>query len=554
MSFALGDFFNRKICGPNEVQISEVLALCNTISYADGDGVFTCLERKYDTGHVRTDKEVVVTNFVCFVSGCPTIGVVDCIFVLSAFVSDELSAANLLVLNSVVSCYVVQTSLLYGDSESDRVGSGCVIAVYVRIRKRTGTCADFIVCHVVTGGAVECIQPDYIFAGELFGKSCGEVEYIYVAVTVVVEGGRNFDCFEFVVTVFAYAFYDGVLVVVIYITTNGADTPFLIETVAVVVSFALGNLLLFFKSSGEGDGACGSVPLVCRIIGVNHDLDFVACNYSDNSRVNNGIAVGPLGIAVYVRGEVVDGVNPVCITHGDGKGAVSSCGPGVEIAIGACCNSCLVLTKNEVCRIFHSACGVGEIDNIILCLCGIVNKSDYNRRSKEAGCFVVRSFTAVDANEHAAESACDVKSAVCSNVYSYRSFGVFCVPYEFGVERILFAFAGNGLGICAGLSGGLGSGLRSGLRGGLACGLRGGLRGGIRYGICSLSGSLRSGRFLFLTKVTGSNGEHHNHDNNQGQDAQNVLFSHTRKPPFKIWSSAPWQHYIIIGKFLCDFS
>ena len=328
----------------------------------------------------------------------------------------------------------------------------------------------------------------------------------------------------------------------------------------------------FFESSGEGDGACGSFIGVSRIIGVNHDLDFVACYNSDNCRVNNGIAVGPLSITVDIRSHVVDGVNPISITHGDGKSTVSSCSPGVEITVGTNYNSCLVLAENEVCRIFHSACGIGKVDNIILCLCSIVNESDYYRRSKETVALIVGSFAAVDANKHAAESACDVKSAVCCNVYSNRSFGLSIIPYEFGVERILFAFAGNGIGYF----GLVGSNFRLVGRNFRLVGRNFGIVGrnfgrvgrnfgrvGRNFGLVGRNFGIRCFRSCcffsrscvnFFIRTTGSNGEHHNHDNNQGQDAQNVLFSHTRKPPFKIWSSAPWQHYIIIGKFLCDFS
>ena len=355
--------------------------------------------------------------------------------------------------------------------------------------------------------------------------------------------------------------------VVIYIATNGADTPLLIEAVAIVVLGALGSVSAFFcESSGEGDGACGSSPHICGIVGVNNDLNFVACCYSDNCGVNNGIAVGPLVVTVNIGGQIVDNVEPVFTGDGNGKSAVSGCSPGVVVTLAISCNGCLVFTNNEVCRVVHNANRPCELKGVFT-LGGDGDDSGHTG----VATFNEGSFAAVDGEVHAAYAINSIVGSACGSGNNSSCLGLIISPSEIiDVDRVLSAFAGNGLGICAGLSGGLGSGLRSGLRGGLACGLgsglrsglrgglacglRGGLRGGIRYGICSLSGSLRSGRFLFLTKVTGSNGEHHNHDNNQGQDAQNVLFSHTRKPPFKIWSSAPWQHYIIIGKFLCDFS
>ena len=338
--------------------------------------------------------------------------------------------------------------------------------------------------------------------------------------------------------------------------------------------FALNLTCFFFEGSGEGDGACGSFPHVSGIVGVNHDLDNVACYYSDNCRVNNGIAVGPLSFAVYVGGEVVNNVCPVGAVDGNGESTVSGCGPSVEIAVGSCAYGCLVFTENEVCRIFHCACGVGKVDGVILCFCSIVNESDYYRRCKEASCFVIGSFATVDAYEHAAESACDVKSAVSSNVYSYRSFGVSFVPYELGVERILFAFAGNCFGLSffgsslfslfgssglslfgsSGLSlfgsgglslfgsGGLSlfgsSGLSHFRSGGLSHFRSGGLSlfgsGGLSClgsGGLGCFGSCRLGYFgsCFLRsnkQVTRSSREHHNHGKNQGQNAQYVLVSH----------------------------
>ena len=159
--------------------------------------------------------------------------------VCGAFVNYKPSAAGLSVLNSVVNCYVVETCGFNIDSENNRVGSVLICVVNVRIRKLAGTCTDFIIFHVRTGGIIERIQPDYIISGELFRKSCGEVENISCAVTIIIEERRNFDWFEFVVTVYALAIFDGVLVVIFYVSTNKADTPLLFKAVAVVVSFAI---------------------------------------------------------------------------------------------------------------------------------------------------------------------------------------------------------------------------------------------------------------------------------------------------------------------------
>ena len=122
----------------NKIQISEMLALYYAIGNTDGDSVFTLYEVKGQTGHVSTEQEVVVTNFPYFVNNCPTVGVVDNLLVCSTFVNYELSTANLLVLHSIVNCYIVQTSFFNIECEGDGVASVLVRAVNVRIRKLTG--------------------------------------------------------------------------------------------------------------------------------------------------------------------------------------------------------------------------------------------------------------------------------------------------------------------------------------------------------------------------------------------------------------------------------
>ena len=211
-----------------------MLILFYTVSNTNGDCVLTLYKLKLQAGHINTDKKVVVTNFECIVISCPTIGMVDNLLVCSAFVNYKLSATGLAILDSVVNCYVVQTSFLYVESQNDRVGSRLVIAINVRIRKHTVTCTHFIIFHMCAGGIVECIQPDYIFACELFGKSCGEVEYIGHSIAIVIEGGSNFDNLKFVVAVYALAALDRVLVIVVYVTANSANAPSVVKSCRVV--------------------------------------------------------------------------------------------------------------------------------------------------------------------------------------------------------------------------------------------------------------------------------------------------------------------------------
>ena len=242
MSFALG-----KVSRPNEVQISEVLALGYAFSNLDCDGVFTLLEFEAQAGVVCAYKEIIVTVQDCFVSSCPAVGCRDYLLVSGAFVDYKGCATFFLVLQTDVYCYLIDTSLLYGESEGDGVGGNTVAAVYVCIRQLAATCTDLVIFHVATGGILECIKTDSVI--ELFRKCCGELVYICCAVAICVELRGYVGGGELVIAVYALACFDLVSVVVIDVTTNGAYAPGLFkscgvgESVYVVaVGFARRNL------------------------------------------------------------------------------------------------------------------------------------------------------------------------------------------------------------------------------------------------------------------------------------------------------------------------
>ena len=267
VSFALR---NRKISRPYEVQISEVLALCNAFSYLNGDGVFTCLESEAQAGIVCALEIVVVNEHGCFVSSCPTVGCGDLLLVCGAFVDYKGCATFLVVLQTDVNCYFIDTSLFNSYVEGDVSRSVAIAAVGVSIRHLGQIVArtHFVVVDVTAGNRVlVCIQTECII--ELFGKCCGELVYVVSAVAVCIELGNYIGGVEFIVAVYANAVFDLVGVVIINIVTNGAYAPSLFESCRVgggsylvAVSFALNyrrNIRTGLRSGyfGLGSGLYG---------------------------------------------------------------------------------------------------------------------------------------------------------------------------------------------------------------------------------------------------------------------------------------------------------
>ena len=235
-----------EVSRPYEVQISEVLALCYAFSYLDGDGVFACLESKAYTGVVCAHKVIVVTVQNCFVRSCPTVGYGDLLLVCSALVDYKGCAAFLLVLQTDVYGYFINTSLFNSYLEGDVVISCTVAAVYVSVRHFAQIigCTHFVVIDELTGRILVCVKTESVV--ELFGKCCGELEYVVCTVTVCVELGGYVGGGEFVITVYAYAFFDLVGMLVSDVAANGAYAPGLFKSCRVggsrylvAVSFAL---------------------------------------------------------------------------------------------------------------------------------------------------------------------------------------------------------------------------------------------------------------------------------------------------------------------------
>ena len=236
-----------------------MLALCYAFSNLDGDGVFACQESKAYTGVVCAHKVIVVTVHNCFVSGCPTVGYGDLLLVCSALVDYKGCAAFLLVLQTDVNCYFINTSLFNSYLEGDVVISCTVAAVYVSVRHFAQIigCTHFVVIDELTGRILVCVKTESVV--ELFGKCCGELEYVVCTVTVCVELGGYVGGGEFVVAVYAYAVLDLVGVLVSDVTANGAYAPGLFKSCRVggsrylvAVSFALNYRRNFRTGIGSG--------------------------------------------------------------------------------------------------------------------------------------------------------------------------------------------------------------------------------------------------------------------------------------------------------------
>ena len=280
VSFALS---YREISRPYEVQISEVLALCNAFSYLNGDGVFTLLEKEAQAGIVCALEIVVVNEHGCFVSSCPTVGCGDLLLVCGAFVDYKGCATFLVVLQTDVNCYFIDTSLFNSYVEGDVSGSVAVAAVGVSVRHlgQIVGITHFVVVDVTAGnGVLICIQTECII--ELFGKCCGELVYVVSAVAVCIELGNYIGGFEFIVAVCANAVFDLVGVVIINIATNGAYAPSLFKSCGVgggsylvAVSFALN----FRRNISTGIGSSGLYGLGSGLYGLRSSYYRLGSSY-----------------------------------------------------------------------------------------------------------------------------------------------------------------------------------------------------------------------------------------------------------------------------------
>ena len=330
MSFALNN-----ILVQNEIQISEVLALCYAVSNENGDGVFTLLELYGQAGVVCALQTVKVTNHDCFVSSGPAVGCAESLLICSATVDYKGCAAFLLVLQTDVNCQLINACLVYGDGVFQRI-VGSVIAVCMCIRHCAAACTDLIIFHVVAVLCciLECIDTDTVI--ELFGECCGELQNVAFAVAVSVELGNNVRGGEYVIAVYALAVFDLVGVLVSDVAANGANAPSLFESCRVgenvyfiAVSFACGN----FGSAANGASTVNKVVI----------------SYGDNflsykSFAANGalLAVGEtgLGAACCLTGDNFLGV----VKHGDNFLLYSDCAAnGALLTVGetgfgaACC-------------------------------------------------------------------------------------------------------------------------------------------------------------------------------------------------------------------------
>ena len=245
--------------GEYEVEASEVLGLVAGC-FGNLNGVLTGLKGYLNAVHIRTDELIVVTGGECLGVICPTVRGLEGVFAFFAFVYVELSATNLGVLQTNVNCHFVYACLLYGYGVNERFACSLgdvVVLVGQRIGISAGACFYFIIFGVLVGLVFPCGNEYYVFALELFGKSCCKLVYLVVAVAVYVEGRSYVLRDEGVVAVCALAVYNLVLVVRIYITAIGANAPSVVLSLFVVnvvveIAVNIGSLVNLCGSRDNG--------------------------------------------------------------------------------------------------------------------------------------------------------------------------------------------------------------------------------------------------------------------------------------------------------------
>ena len=203
----------------------------------DLNGVLACLKGYLNACHVRTDQLIVVTGRECLGVVSPTVGSLEFVAALLAFVYEELSATDLGILQTDVYCHLIYAGLFYGYGVKEGLIfalGDVVVLVGQRIGIRAGACIYFIVCGVLVGLVFPTGNKYYAFFGESLRESCGELVYFVVAVAVNVEDGCYVLSFEGVIAVCALAINNLVLVLGIYVTAIGTNAPRIVLSLRIV--------------------------------------------------------------------------------------------------------------------------------------------------------------------------------------------------------------------------------------------------------------------------------------------------------------------------------
>ena len=321
------------LCGPEEEEISVVLGL-SFARLGDLNGVNACLEFYENAELVSTNELIVVTNIHSLVGGCPTVGGVEYLLVSSTFVDGVGSATGYVILQTEVNCHLIDTSLFNGYVVEEVVVLA-LFYVYMTIGglALNGVVLGFVPSHVA-GAEVfyECVNCYNAFCSESLGESCCKEVYVVSAVAVVIEYGRNFYFFDYEIAVLALAILNDVLVVVIYVFTNGADAPLAILEALVDVLFAVYGLG-YRGFNGIGYGISNGIGY--RIgNGIGNGISYGIGNRISyrignriGYRIGNGISYG-IGNRISYR-----------IGYGIGYGIGNRISYGIGNGIG-CCRSC----------------------------------------------------------------------------------------------------------------------------------------------------------------------------------------------------------------------
>ena len=191
-------------------------------------------------------------------------------------------------------------------------------------------------------------------------------------------------------------------------------------------------------SQVDSQGSRGVVPHISGIVAVDHDHDDIACGNLNLTGVDNGIAVGPLGIAVDIGGHVVDNIHPVLSTgNGNDQSAVLLSGVGPVVALRTRLDESSVVAQNSLCGVFHGANRIGKCNSELSISIAIVDDCEVdghtgvsrgNNSGNHTACTGVQCYAVYDHSEvrtgnghdHAGEVAVVVVGLASSNSQSSR--------------------------------------------------------------------------------------------------------------------------------------
>ena len=263
MGFTLATYSALALCiivslagNVQEVQISEVSGLLAEVITGSSDlnGVFTSLEDNLEVAYVNTNQVIVAEQYLLFFgdtairNATETVGHIEGVGTFLVRVDCEGCCTVCLILPSDMDCHLVDASLIYIYSVKQIVGS-LVANIVVSVR----TAIALLIPCAVSGALVisGCRYMNYAVLSELFRKCVGHDENVVLFVAISIEERFNFHLNDFYVTVLARAIFYDVLVRLVNIVTNGADTPRTVESFIIIVYItvvAVGFALVTYRA------------------------------------------------------------------------------------------------------------------------------------------------------------------------------------------------------------------------------------------------------------------------------------------------------------------